>query len=114
MLGVSTGLNLDVHKVLQLSSGVIALPSHQPYASTAEVLTQQFAISHYYCVSALEVVGSNSKSASFFKQNKSWGGGRGVDGKIHSVRPVNFVNVRSILIMSGHFVLSSSTCYREH
>ena len=28
MLGVSTGLNLDARKVLQLSSGLIALPSH--------------------------------------------------------------------------------------
>ena len=67
MLGVSTGRNLDVRKVLQLSLGLIALPSHQPYASMVKVLTQQFAISHYYCVSALEVVGSNAKSASFFK-----------------------------------------------
>ena len=81
MLGVSTGLNLDVHKVLQLSSSPIALSSHQPYASTAKVLTQQFAILRFsittVCMSTLEVVGSNSKSAFFFQlQNKSWGGGR--------------------------------------
>ena len=42
------------------------------------------------------------------------GGGGGVDGKIDGICPVNFVNVRSISIMSGHFVLSSSTCYRDH
>ena len=50
MLGVSMGLNLDVRKVLQLFLGLIALPSCQPYVSTAKVPTQQFAISWYRAV----------------------------------------------------------------
>ena len=60
--------------------------------------TQQFAISRYRTVSALEVVGQKCFFFFFFFNYKIIRVGGGINGKIHGICPVNFVNVSSISI----------------
>ena len=102
------GLNLDVRKVLQLSSSLVALPSHRFQPSRLKWRLSSLQYRHYYCVSALEVVGSNSRSASFFNYKIRAGGGVDVIAFVRYKCPFNFDYIRTFRPVIFNFVIMST------